>query len=785
MLFAAGIPLRVAGRELGFLIVMDTAERSITSDEAIALRHLAAVARDAALRLAGESIARQDPFPSGGSEGYRFKVDVSGHIVSADRQLEQRLGHGTGSLAGRRLAEILGPGETTSALDGLVAQLGAGGELTSRLRLRAADGGSVQFRTRTRLEFAQGMPSAIEFIAHDITSETVRLDALQHAEQALAAKAGQLAEFRQNLRQLHRLAIAEYDSMEDMFDDYLQTGCEILRMPVGAVLSLADDRVSIRATGGERTIENAVGNSAAVRALAERGTFAYPHEADLSDPVPSWAVSISVPIYAGQALHGVLLFCSWEHGDVRRFCDHEREILELIARDLGRSIYEARLTLDLSRQTEQDPLTGLGNRLAFVRTLERLLQESAASNRPVAAAFLDLDRFKQVNDTFGHAVGDEVLRQTASRLALEVGPEDHVARVGGDEFTILFHANASRSAVRASAQRVLEALRAPYMLQDAELFVTASMGVSFFPEDAVDAKDLLQKADAAMYRAKSQGKNDFRFFTPDIIVRGTNRLELETQLRRALDRAELRLGFQPLVTTNGLLDGLEALLSWDNPRFGRVGAARFIPIAEESGMIIPIGTWVLREVCRQVAEWRARRFAALRVAINVSMLQFARPDFVETVARALTDTGMPPECLELELTESIIMRDVESSTRRLVELREVGVRIAIDDFGTGYSSLSYLHRLPVDSLKIDRSFIGEVNAPGTSLPLIQTVVQLAHNMGLTVVAEGVENLKQLELLRSVGCDRFQGHLFGQPLTVAATEELLRRPGRDVPIVPAG
>jgi predicted signal transduction protein with EAL and GGDEF domain len=354
--------------------------------------------------------------------------------------------------------------------------------------------------------------------------------------------------------------------------------------------------------------------------------------------------------------------------------------------------------------------------------------------------------------------------------------------VGGDEFTIVFGGSPTRATVGSAAQRLLESLRAPYTLDDSELFITATMGISFFPEDALDAKDLLQKADAAMYRAKAQGKNDFGFFTPDILVRSSNRLELETQLRRALEKGELRLGFQPMVNIDGTLDSLEALLAWNNPRFGRVGAARFIPIAEESGMIIPIGAWVLREVCRQVAEWHARDYPALRVAINVSMLQFARPDFVETVSRALTGSGVPPQCIELELTESIIMRDVEASVRRMTALREVGVSIAIDDFGTGYSSLNYLRRLPVDALKVDRSFIAELSPYGGSLPLIQTIVALAHNMGLAVVAEGVETREQLKLLRNVGCDKVQGHLFGEPLTLEAAEELMRRPERDVPIV---
>jgi EAL domain-containing protein (putative c-di-GMP-specific phosphodiesterase class I) len=328
---------------------------------------------------------------------------------------------------------------------------------------------------------------------------------------------------------------------------------------------------------------------------------------------------------------------------------------------------------------------------------------------------------------------------------------------------------------------MMEVLRAPYRVGPAELFITASMGISFFPEDASNARQLLQKADAAMYRCKSQGKNDFRFFTPDIVLRGVNRMELETELRRAMEKEELRMCFMPLVSADaGTLQSLEALLAWKNPRFGNVGASRFIPIAEESGMIIPIGTWVLNQVCRQGGEWNRRRLPPVRIAVNVSQLQFSRPDFVDLVSWALRQSGMPPHCLELELTESMIMRDIDSAARRMTQIRDLGVSIAIDDFGTGYSSLSYLRRLPVDTLKIDQSFIAELGNSETALPLIHTIVVLAHNIGLTVVAEGVETREQGDLLRAVGCDKLQGHLFGEPLTPEATEALMLRPSRDVP-----
>jgi diguanylate cyclase (GGDEF)-like protein/PAS domain S-box-containing protein len=783
--FAAAVPLRIQSAVVALVVVMDPDEKQFDDGAALSFRHATAVVRD--LLFKG-TVTESRELP----DRLHLHMDLTGRIVRASHNTEQRLGYGPGGLVGRNLADIVEGSERGSSPEWFRAQLGSGGGLTSTVRLATAGGDHLLIRAHTRLAFDRGVPIGVDFAGQDITSEAVRLQALRRAEQALTAKAEELAQFSEHLRQLHRLATAEYSDIEELVSDYLSSGCEILRLPAGLVASLDENAVRVRSVhpANAPLAESVVDPSDLARALTHQGTIAIPE--GQPERAPRWfgfECSISTPVYTGEELFGVLTFGSHQRADVRQFTAHEREVLELMAKSLGRSIYEdmlrgerSRLTMELARQARQDPLTGLSNRLMFMNQLESSLQHAHETGESLAVAFLDLDRFKQINDTLGHAVGDEILRQVGSRIASEVGTDDQVARVGGDEFTIVFRGNPSRDAVALSAQRLLDVLRAPYMMQDFELFITATIGICFFPGDAHDARDLLQKSDAAMYRAKSQGKNDFRFFTPDLLVRSSNRLELETQLRRALEKGELRLGFQPQVSVQGCLDSLEALLAWNNPRFGRVGASRFIPIAEESGMIIPIGAWVLREVCRQVAEWQSRGVPAVRVAINVSMLQFARPDFVETVARALAESGMPPQFLELELTESIIMRDFETSARRMSELREVGVSISIDDFGTGYSSLSYLRRLPVDALKIDRSFITELSSSGTSLPLIQTIVILAHNMGLAVVAEGVETLEQLEILRAIGCDKVQGHLFGEPLTVERAEALMQRPGRDVPLV---
>jgi diguanylate cyclase (GGDEF)-like protein/PAS domain S-box-containing protein len=787
--FIAATPLRI-GPAAGVLAVMDRAPRVLTPQQIAALSAVAG-AIGSAIRSLRTGLGGPDDDVR--ADRLSLRVDLAGRILRIDPHTERKLGYAAETLKGRGLSEIVEPSDSVAAMDGMLAQLGSGGALTSNLRLVTAGGDRILIRAQMRLVFDRGAPVGVEFSGQDLSLDSVRLEALHHAEQALTAKAEELARFSEHLRQLHRLATAGYSSLEDLLDDYLATGCEIFRMPLGLVMPFGTEEVHVRAEFAlsESPLVTEQG-SKQIRGLVKNGTFTYPYDGAGSPRAPAEAslghpCTIGTPIYAGDELFGVLSFCSDQNSDVRPFTGHEREVLEMMAKSLGRWIYEdhlqrerARLNAELARQAQQDPLTGLLNRLKFLQDLDESIQEAARSGKPLAVGFIDLDRFKQVNDTLGHSVGDETLRQAGARLAGIAREHDRVARVGGDEFTVLFRGDVERSALAAQAARIVEVLRGPYVVDESELFVTATMGISCFPEDATDARTLLQKADAAMYRAKSQGKNDYQFFTPDLMVRSSNRMELETQLRRALDKSELKLGFQPLVSGAGSLDSLEALLAWNNPRFGRVGAARFIPIAEESGMIIAIGTWVLQEVCRLSGEWQRRGLPPTRVAINVSMLQFAKPDFVDTVARALGENGVPPQCLELELTESIIMRDVESSARRMAELRRVGVSISIDDFGTGYSSLSYLRRLPVDALKIDQSFIAELSTTGTSLPLIQTIIVLAHNMGLAVVAEGVETREQFELLRAVGCDKVQGHLFGEPLEAEAAEILMRRPLRDVP-----
>ena len=457
------------------------------------------------------------------------------------------------------------------------------------------------------------------------------------------------------------------------------------------------------------------------------------------------------------------------------------DLLRMASRLAAIAIEQRRLTDRLAYQAQHDSLTGLPNRSHLLELLATRLASAAQEGELTAVLFIDLDRFKQINDTLGHLVGDRILVEVAQRLRSGLRGQDDIAgRMGGDEFTVILSSPRTQQSAFEAARQILHSLRAPYMVGGQELFVTASIGMSFYPEDGTDIDTLLRNSDMAMYRAKNSGKNDLEFFVQDAHTSGMERLEMENALRRAVEKSELELYYQPIVSMGGELDGLEVLLVWNHPRRGRISPKEFIPIAEESGLIVSIGSWVLREACAQGARWLQAGLRPVRMAVNVSAIQFARPDFVESVAAALDATGFPALRFELELTESFVVRDVEESAQRLARLRELGVRIAIDDFGTGYSSLSYLRHLPVDTLKIDQSFLRDLQAPTGSLPVVQTIVSLAHNMNLSVVAEGVETPADLELLRAAGCDKVQGHLYGESLREAEARVLLA--GRD-PVVP--
>jgi diguanylate cyclase (GGDEF)-like protein/PAS domain S-box-containing protein len=420
-----------------------------------------------------------------------------------------------------------------------------------------------------------------------------------------------------------------------------------------------------------------------------------------------------------------------------------------------------------------DGLTNLPNRVMFHQRLEHAITQAQRHGRGLAVLFVDLDRFKLINDTLGHEAGDTLLREVARRLQDNVRAGDTVARFGGDEFVVLLEEVSEPMYVGSVARKLILSLAESFELSGQEYHVSASIGVSTYPDDADNAAGLLKNADIAMYRAKERGRNTFQFYSSHMNIHSIERLTLESSLRRALERQELVLHYQPQVDIpSGRVTGVEALVRWQHPELGIVPPGKFISVAEETGLIVPIGEWVMHAACTALRAWTARGLSGLRVAVNLSPRQFLHGDLVNNIGRVLAETGCEATCLELEITESMVMHDPKRAVRLIRRLKQMGVQVAIDDFGTGYSSLAYLKRFPIDSLKIDRSFVQDIPGDTGNVAITQAVIAMAHSLGLLVIAEGVETREQFEFLRAQACDEYQGYYFSAPLPEAAALALI-------------
>ena len=422
----------------------------------------------------------------------------------------------------------------------------------------------------------------------------------------------------------------------------------------------------------------------------------------------------------------------------------------------------------LARLASYDVLTGLANRTMFQSKLRQEIAQVGRSGRTGALLLLDLDNFKHVNDSLGHPAGDALLKRVAQRLVSRARETDFVARLGGDEFAIIANNLTDANGATAIAQIVEEALKQSINLDGTEIFTTASIGITLFPEDSPDPDILLKNADMALYQAKNAGRGKFSFYNAELNAKALRRKELENALRTAISDDGLRLKYQPKVDIAlGKIVGVEALLRWTHEKHGEISPAEFIPIAETSGLIVPIGDWVLRKACEQLVEWKADGMPPIPIAVNLSAVQFKRTDLVDGIRKIIAEYKVDPVCLELEITESMIMENVDATVMALHGLHEIGVSLAIDDFGTGHSSLAYLKRFPMDKLKIDRSFVNDVVEDADDAAIAQIIINLAKQLNLDVIAEGVETIPQLEFLRENGCNVVQGYHFSPPIDAAS------------------
>jgi diguanylate cyclase (GGDEF)-like protein/PAS domain S-box-containing protein len=453
---------------------------------------------------------------------------------------------------------------------------------------------------------------------------------------------------------------------------------------------------------------------------------------------------------------------------------HNREGLATGAVVVIRDVSASRaMALQMTHLAEHDPLTGLPNRLLLNDRVKQAIALAPRHKKQVALLFLDLDGFKHINDSLGHSIGDKLLQSTGERLVKCVRSADTVSRQGGDEFVVLLSEVEHPEDAAITARRIIQAVAEPQSIDQHDLHVTTSIGLSLYPDDGLNAETLVKNADTAMYQAKENGRQSYQFFKTDMNVKAVERQSIEESLRRALDRQEFSLQYQPKIDLRTKrITGAEALIRWTHPTRGSVSPAQFIPVAEDSGLIVPIGNWVLHEACRQTRAWEKTGLPAVPIAVNVSALEFRQETFLEGIFGALRETGLDPKSLELELTESVLMKRAEFAASVLKELRARGIRVAVDDFGTGYSSLSYLRKFPIDALKIDQSFVRQITMAPQDTTIVSAIISMGRSLNLRVVAEGVETLGELEFLEAHQCDEAQGYYFSRPIPPEQFAKLL-------------
>ncbi|MBV8074472.1 MAG: EAL domain-containing protein [Candidatus Eremiobacteraeota bacterium] len=563
------------------------------------------------------------------------------------------------------------------------------------------------------------------------------------------------------IRELFLAAAVTAASADEQIAQTLALGCRLIGCEAGSVFEL--DRAPQTTVLPERLCRLALGTEGT---LAIDDLAGLPYVAEDDDGKPSDFVAyVGAPIMVRGVVVGTLNFASKKPRD-EPFSETDRDLVQLIGALIGSAIDRRRSRERLRRLAYFDTLTGLPNRVQFVERLRETVTAivSAGERKRLAVVFLDLDHFKEINDTFGHGRGDAVLSVVGERLRERVGEHGMVARMSGDEFAVLLESGEDLGDLDAFSESLRAAIDAPIVIGGYEQYATASIGVSIYPDDGADAETLVKHADVAMYRAKEKGRNFVQFYTPVLNAAMTTRLQQEKALRKALARSEFLVYYQPqfeLATSR--LFGIEALVRWHHPKLGLIRPDLFIPNAESSSVIVLIGELVMEMACQQLVKWQARGLPELRVSVNLSARQFHETDLLKRARSVLDSTGLNPETLEFEITESVAMDDAERSTEIMRTLRDVGIRFCLDDFGTGYSSLGYLKSFPIDTLKIDQSFVRDIMTEQDDATIVRTVIAMAHNLGLDVCAEGTETEDQLNFLRQNTCDRVQGYFYSRPV----------------------
>lgn len=490
---------------------------------------------------------------------------------------------------------------------------------------------------------------------------------------------------------------------------------------------------------------------------------------EIGAPSLDW---LGVPLKAGDHTYGVLVVQSYNQA--LRYGEKEAEVLTFVSQHIAGALERKRAEETIRHQAYHDALTRLPNRLLFQDRFAQALARAHRSKEMLAMLFLDLDRFKTINDTLGHMIGDQLLQAVSERLSNSLREGDTVARLGGDEFMIMLTGIRHAEDAAKVARKVLQEIRPPFHVQEHELNITTSIGISLYPQDGLDADTLVKNADVALYRAKDSGRDNYQHYLPSMNAQAYERLTLENSLRRALERGEFVLHYQPQIDVpSGTIVGMEALVRWQHPDGRLLLPNEFIPLTEDTGLIIPLSEWVLRTACKQMREWQTMALPSFRVSVNLSARHFQQQDLVETVDRILKETGLEPQYLELELTESTLMHDVDFVNKTMQQLKERGIHISIDDFGTGYSSLSYLKRFPINTLKVDQSFVRDCIQDADDAAIVSAIVSMARSLKMKVIAEGVETREQLDFLRTLQCDSVQGFYFNHAVPPQEFAEMLR------------